>query len=30
MGGRVGYLPASPHGSIFWITLPVPGDGEPV
>ncbi len=29
MGGRVGYLPASPHGSIFWITLPIPGDGEP-
>lgn len=22
MNGRVGYLPASPHGSIFWLELP--------
>ena len=26
MGGRVGYEPSLPHGSVFWIILPVPSE----
>ena len=29
MGGRVGYMPAEPQGSIFWLDLPRVADEEP-
>ncbi len=28
MEGKVGYEPASPHGSVFWITLPTVPEGR--